>query len=126
MQLLGQTYANSGQYQRAEALYGQAIAFAETSHYLQVQAKALVGLGELARQQQDWAGAIAPLQTALGLFEDLGARSDLAEAHYQCGLTHQAQGAIEMAQTHFQRAIQLFTEIQAPRQVAKVELAQQL
>ena len=85
----------------------------------------MVGQGELARQRQDWAGAIAALQTALGLFEDLGARSDLAEAHYQCGLTHQAQGAIEMTQTHFQRAIQLFTEIQAPKQIEKVQEAQQ-
>jgi tetratricopeptide (TPR) repeat protein len=126
MQLLGQIYANGGRFANAEALYTQAIAFAKTSHYRQVQAKALVGQGELARQRQDWAGAITALQTALGLFEDLGARSDLAEAHYQCGLTHQVQGAIEMAQTHFQRAIQLFTVIQAPKQIAKVEAAQLL
>ncbi|MGD1908549.1 MAG: hypothetical protein ACFB0C_21550 [Leptolyngbyaceae cyanobacterium] len=124
MPLLGQIYANGGRFTEAEVLYEQAIAFAETSHYLQVQAKALVGLGELARYRQDWDSAIASLQTALGLFEDLGAQIDLAEAHYQCGLIHQAQGTIEMAQTHCQRSIQLFTEIQAPKQIEKVQAAQ--
>jgi hypothetical protein len=53
--------------------------------------------------------------------DDLGAQSDLAEAHLQLGLTYQAQATATAAQTHLVTAAQRFEAIQAPRQVAKVQ-----
>lgn len=40
--------------------------------------------------------------------------SDLAEAHYQLGLTFAQKGDIEKSQENFDTAIQLFHEMQAP------------
>jgi tetratricopeptide (TPR) repeat protein len=123
IQLLAQTYTTLGNGERATKLYKRAIAFAEESHYIQVKAKALIGWGQLLRQQGDLDPAIQNLTLALALLEDLGAQSDLAEAHWQLGLTHQAQPDQIAAQTHFAAAVQIFEAIQAPRQVAKVQAA---
>ncbi|MEL6380933.1 MAG: tetratricopeptide repeat protein [Cyanobacteria bacterium J06626_18] len=124
IQLLAQTYTNLGNSGRASELYERTIAFAEASHYVQVKAKALVGLGTLSRRQGQAEQAITAIKMALELLEDLGAKGDLAEAHYQIGLTYQHQGEPAIAHIHFATAVQYFTEIQAPRQVAKVQAAQ--
>ncbi|MEM1280353.1 MAG: NB-ARC domain-containing protein [Cyanobacteria bacterium P01_H01_bin.152] len=123
IQLLAQTYTNLGNAERATELYERAIAFATESHYVQVKAKALLGWGQLLRQFDDLDLARQNIHTALELFEDLGAQSDLAEAHLQLGLVHQASKSIAMAQTHLAAAIQIFEAMQAPRQVAKVQAA---
>jgi len=122
IQLLAQTYTHLGNAERATELYERAIAFAEASHYVQVKAKALVGWGQLLRQQGDLDSAIRNLTTALELLEDLGAQSDLAEAHLQLGLAYLAQDT-PSAQTHLTTAAKIFEAIQAPRQVAKVQTA---
>jgi len=121
IQLLAQTYTNLGDRDRATELYERAIAFAEESHYVQVKAKALVGWGQLLRQQGDSNRAIQNLISALELLEDLGAQSDLAEAHWQLGLAYQVQPDQLAAQTQVAAAVQIFEAIQAPRQVAKVQ-----
>jgi len=124
IQLLAQTYTHLGAGDRATELYERAIAFAEESHYIQVKAKALVGWGHLLRRQSATAAAIQQIEQALPLLDDLGAQGDLAEAHYQLGLTYQAQGDTLLAADHFAIAVRLFETIQAPRQIAKVKTAQ--
>lgn len=124
IQLLAQTYTNLGDSGRATELYERAIAFAEKSHYVQIKAKALLGLSVLSRHQGEGSQAVELGETALALFDDLGAKGDLAETHYQLGLTHQNRGQSAIAQTHFNQAVRYFTEIQAPYQVAKVTTAQ--
>ncbi|MEM9768814.1 MAG: ATP-binding protein [Cyanobacteria bacterium P01_D01_bin.71] len=121
IQLLAQTYTNLGNAERATELYERAIAFAEASHYVQVKAKALVGWGQLLRQHHQTELALEKITIALDLLEDLGAQSDLAEAHYQLGLTYQTHAAKAAAQTHLATAIRNFEAIQAPCQVAKVQ-----
>lgn len=120
IQLLAQTYTNLGNAERATELYERAIAFAAASHYIQVKAKALVGWGQLLRQQGDVAGAVQQTTAALKLLEDLGAQGDLAEAHYQLGLAFLEQQVLDTAEAHFAVAIDWFENIQAPRQVEKV------
>ncbi|MGD1859952.1 MAG: NB-ARC domain-containing protein [Leptolyngbyaceae cyanobacterium] len=121
IQLLAQTYTNLGNAERATELYQRAIAFAEESHYIQVKARALVGWGQLLRQQNQAELATEKITAALNLLEDLGAQSDLAEAHYQLGLTCQTRAEKAAAQAHLSTAIRNFEAIQAPCQVAKVQ-----
>lgn len=123
IQLLAQTYTNLGRVDRAKDLYQRAISFAEESHYVQVKAKALVGVGKLLRYQGNVEEAVEQINQAIGLLEELGAQGDLAEAHYQLGSTFQKQQATETAQAHFLKAIHFFEAIQAPRQVTKVQRA---
>lgn len=137
IQLLGQTFSNLsdvpgdpyGHRSRAADLYHRAIRFAEQSHYIQVKARALSGLGELDRQQGQWAIALGHHHQAIDLLQDIGAQCDLAEAYYQAGLTYVAMGdncgagetRPSQHRRYFETALGLFERIQAPKQVLKVK-----
>lgn len=118
IQILGQTYVNLGNLEKAHEMYHRAMAFAEQSHYPQVKAKSLNGIAEIHRQQESFELAVVNHLEAISILENIGAKCDLAEAYFQLGLTEQKM----KSQNHinFERAIQLFTEIEAPKQVNKV------
>ena len=120
IQILGQTFSNLAETNKAYKLYQKAISFAEESHYIQVKARCLSGLAELYRQQQAFEPAIANHQAAINLLEEIGAKCDLAEAYFQLGLTYQVTGKIKLSQRNFKQAMELFKQIDAPKQVAKV------
>ncbi|MBW4490205.1 MAG: tetratricopeptide repeat protein [Trichocoleus desertorum ATA4-8-CV12] len=124
IQILGQTYVNLGDFEKASALYQMALNFSETGGYTQIKAKTLNGLAEINRQQSAFDSALNHHAEAIALLEQIGAKCDLAEAYFQLGLTHQTMNNIVSSQTNFDRAIQLFTEMQAPQQVIKVQQAQ--
>lgn len=121
MQILGQTYVNLGQFEPATALFHQALTAAEESHYRQVQAKTLNGLAEINRQQANFDLACQHHEAAIDLLDQIGAQCDLAEAYWQSSLTDQHLGNCQTSQAKRDRAIQLFTEIGAPKQVAKLK-----
>ncbi|MEM6350074.1 MAG: NB-ARC domain-containing protein [Cyanobacteria bacterium P01_D01_bin.14] len=126
IQLLGQTYNCLNELDTAQQLHQQAIAFANASHYLQIKAKALTGLGELHRKRYRFTQAIQFHTQALDLLEKVGARCDLAEAHLQYAVTlRAASNAVSDRASdpkwHFQTALQLFSAIQAPGQILKVQ-----
>jgi tetratricopeptide (TPR) repeat protein len=120
IQILGQTYTNLGDLSTALDLYRQAIRFAEDSHYLQVKAKILSGMAEIDRLQGELDAALPRHRQAIALLEEIGAKCDLADAHYQFGLTLCHRGDDRQASDHFAQAVQLFTDIQAPQQVERV------
>jgi tetratricopeptide (TPR) repeat protein len=120
IQLLGQTFVNLGNTQKASELLHKALTFAEHGHYTQIYAKTLMGLAEIHRQQSNFAQALQFHAAAIAQLDQLGAKCDLAEAHFQQSLTYTASGNPPASQTSRDRAIQLFTTIQAPKQIAKV------
>ncbi|MEH1894354.1 MAG: tetratricopeptide repeat protein [Nostoc sp.] len=120
MQILGQTYVNLGEAYQANQILHQALTFAEESHYMQVKAKTLNGLAEIHREQADFELALAHHREAIELLDKIDAKCDLAEAYFQLGLTYQKMAKPDESQINFNRAIQLFTEIQAPKQVEKI------
>jgi tetratricopeptide (TPR) repeat protein len=119
MQLLGQTYINLGQFEQAQHMFEQALTFAETGHYRQIQAKTLIGLAKIQRQQGAIDSAIAHHAAAIELLDAIGAKCDLAEAHFQLGLTLQKKDKTASCY-EAAIAIRLFAEIRAPKQVQKV------
>ncbi|MEH1910222.1 tetratricopeptide repeat protein [Nostoc sp.] len=120
MQILGQTYVNLGDFYQANQILHQALTFAEESHYMQVKAKTLNGLAEIHRQQADFTLALADHTEAIELLDKIAAKCDLAEAYFQLSLTYQKMAKPDESQMNFNRAIQLFTEIKAPKQVEKI------
>lgn len=119
MQILGQTYVNLGDFSKANQILQQALTFAEESHYMQVKAKILNGLAEIHRQQA-FTLALTHYTEAIELLDKISAKCDLAEAYFQLGLTYQKMANPDDSQMNFNRAIQLFTEIKAPKQVKKI------
>ncbi|MEA5576542.1 tetratricopeptide repeat protein [Anabaena sp. UHCC 0451] len=120
---LGITYKNLENFTSSFEMYIRAIAYSEESNYTQVKAKALTGLAELYRIQDDFKKALSHHSESIELLDKIGAKYDLAEAYYQLGLTYQKMGEIENSNTNFNEGIRLFNEMEAPKQVEKVEKA---
>jgi tetratricopeptide (TPR) repeat protein len=117
---LGLTYKNVNQIDKAFEVYNKAVDFAKRTEFVQVRAKSLNGLAELYWITKANEQALAFHLEALEILEKIGAKSDLAEVYYQLGLTYQAMGEIERSQEKLQVAIQLFSEMEAPKQVERV------
>lgn len=120
---LGFTYKKLGNLEKSFEMHNQAITYAKESHYTQVKAKALYGLAELYREKRDFETAISNHLEAIDLLDKIGVKPDLAQAYYELGLTYQKMGEVEDSRTEFQKAIQLFNQMEAPKQVEKVRRA---
>ena len=120
---LGLTYKNLGNIKKSLELCQRAISFSEENSFTQVKAKAISCLAELYREQDGFEKALFHHTEAIGILNRLGAKCDLAEAYYQLALTNQKMGQFNQSQENFTQAIALFNEIQAPRQVEKVQTA---
>ncbi len=120
IQIIGQTYVNLGEFEKAKEMYHRALGFAQASFYTQVEAKTLNALGEINRQEKLFAIAIQHHLKAISLLEIIGAKCDLAESYFQLGLTYKNMNKQNESIASFERAIQLFTAMEAPKQVKKV------
>lgn len=118
---LGKTRNNLGEIEKSFEMYQRAIVYSEENYYSQVKAKALDGLAELYRKQEDFETALSHHSEAIELLDKIGAKCDLAEAYYQLGLTYQKMGNAQQSQENFDKAILLFREMEAPKQVEKVQ-----
>jgi tetratricopeptide (TPR) repeat protein len=115
----GKAYHELGEINNAEMQYNKAIIFASNTNFLQAKAKALTGLGEIY-MQSNLEVALNYHNESILILDNIGAKCDLAEAYYQQALTYQQIGESEKSEQNFQKAIQLFEAIEAPKQVEKV------
>ena len=120
IQILGQTYVNLADFEKAEEMFSMALKFAESSHYTQVQAKSLNGLAEIYRRQKTFESALQNHLAAIELLDKIGAKCDLAETYYQLGLTYRNMGREGESRVNVEKAVWIFEEIKAPKQVEKI------
>ncbi|HAA31015.1 MAG TPA: hypothetical protein DCE56_29055 [Cyanobacteria bacterium UBA8553] len=120
---LGLTYFNLGKTEKSFSFYYKAISHAEESYFTQIKGMALNGLAEIYREQKKFEAAILNHSKAIESLDKIGAKCDLSEAYYQLGLTYQKMGDAQKSQENFDRAIQLFSEMEALKQVEKVRRA---
>ena len=121
MQILGQIYFNQQQIEPAQKIWQRAIAFSQSSHYTQIKAKSLSGLGQIERFTDNYIQADIYHQQAVELLEKIAAKCDLAEAYYQWGITLRDNRQIQKSKECFDKAIAIYQKIPAPKQVARVE-----
>ena len=120
MQILAQILFARRQLEPARIMWQRAIAFSQSSHYLQIKAKSLVGLGKIERQAAKFDLAHNYHQQAIDLLEKIAAKCDLAEAYLQQGITLQAEGRVLESKSRFDLAIAIYQKIPAPKQVERV------
>ncbi|MGB6298925.1 MAG: NB-ARC domain-containing protein [Rivularia sp. (in: cyanobacteria)] len=120
IQILGQTYVNLADFEKAEEMFSMAFKFAESSHYTQVKAKSLNGLAEIYRRQKTFESALENHLAAIELLDKIGAKYDLAEAYFQLGLTYQGMIKEADSKVNVEKALGLFKEINAPKQVERI------
>lgn len=121
IQLLGQTYGHLRDLAQAEKLYTQALSFAEAGHYPQVKAKALTGLAISYRQTHQLSIALQHHTQSIELFESIGAKCDLANAHIELGHSYVSLQRPDIARQYWQQALELYGDIDAQKQVHRVE-----
>ena len=120
MQMLGEIFFNYRQLKPAKTIWQRAIAFSQSSHYTQIEAKSLLGLGKLETLAGNLESANCYHQQAVELLTRIAAQCDLAEAYYQWGNTLQTARQFDRSQGLWQKAIALYQKIPAPKQVARV------
>ena len=118
---LALTYKNLGEIEKALDIYNQVISYTENSPFAQAKTNALNGLAQLHREQGNLETALDFHREAISVLNEIGAKCDLAEAYYQLALTNQKMGEVVQSRENCEKAIALFTEMQAPRQVEKVQ-----
>jgi tetratricopeptide (TPR) repeat protein len=121
LQKLGQTYTNLADFSAATEIYQQTLTFCKTGNYLQIQAKTLAGLAELDRLQGRLEAAKDKYLHAIEDSDRLGAKCDLAEVYFQAAITWNGAGEVQQSNIYLEKAEQLFTEISAPKQIAKLQ-----
>ena len=124
MQILGQIFFNYLQIEPAKAMWQKAIAFSQSSHYTQIEAKSLVGMAKIERYTTNFQQANLYHQQAVEMLDKIGAKCDLAEAYFQWGLTLQANKLTTDANDHFEKAIALYQQIPAPMQIERIQQRQ--
>ncbi|MEG3973723.1 tetratricopeptide repeat protein [Microcoleus sp. herbarium8] len=87
-----------------------------------MKAKALNGIAALYREQGEFDTALQHLAEATQIL-DRSNKLDRAEACYQLALTEQKLGNTDKTQANFDRAIKLFSQMDANKQIEKVQLA---
>ncbi len=117
---LAATYRNVGEIERSSMLYQKTTLYSEENHFTQIKANALHGSAQLYREQRAFELAISHHSRAIELLSKIGAKCDLAEAHLQFGITYQRMSLPEDSRVHFYHAMQLFSDMNAPKRVERV------
>jgi len=114
---------NKGELQSALETYNQMLSIAESSNYKQAKAKALIGIGIIERKKNQTSKALMNILKASELLLELNAKPDLAESYFQLGLTYQAMKEYDQVETYKAKALKLFGQMEAPKQIERVNQA---
>ncbi|HIK06239.1 MAG TPA: ATP-binding protein [Trichormus sp. M33_DOE_039] len=117
------TYKNLGLIETALETCNQAITHCQNNLFSFLEARATSCLASLYREQGEFAVAINKHHEAIASMTTVSDKCNLAKAYYQLGLTYQRIGETRESQENFNRAIALFNEMPAPKQVEKVRKA---
>ncbi|OYQ65229.1 hypothetical protein B9G53_08185 [Pseudanabaena sp. SR411] len=120
---LGMAYQTLGDSRKSEFMFNNAIKYARESNYRQVEGKAINGLAEMYRQKKDFQNAVLSHLSSIEILNKIGAVCDLAEAYLQLGLTYQAMGEHDQAEEYKAKALELFAQMEAPKQIERVNKA---
>lgn len=110
---LAHTYRNLGDLEGAIEQYQDTLHFAKANQFTQIEAKAYHGFGQVARLQQHYNVAFEHHNRAIELFQQIGAKCDLAEAYTHRAASYRAIGDIAASHADIQQARQLFKQIGA-------------
>ena len=122
---LGLGYRNIGNFTRAIEMYNEALSYSQDAKDSRIKAVALYGLASIDREMERFTDALKKHLEAIKILTNIGARYNLAEAYFQNGLTCQKMHEDRMSKENFQKAIQLFSEMEAPKQVERVRRSMQ-
>jgi tetratricopeptide (TPR) repeat protein len=104
---LAESYSRLGGYQKAEELFGEAIALAASGENQQQEADCLRKLGRVKRLQNRWDEALADTQSAHKLFDALNDDLGIARCCQAEGVIHRQRGNYQDAADAYSRALEI-------------------
>jgi tetratricopeptide (TPR) repeat protein len=116
----GQTYLKLKRIDRAIHYFNLAIDYANDSNYTQVMAKGILGFAMIHRYSNNLQASLSSNLEVIKLLKVIKAKPDLAEAYFQLGLTYQAMGEHDQAEEYKAKALELFAQMEAPKQIERV------
>jgi len=102
--------ARNGRGVDAEPIFQRALEAFEDAGDLRGQAIVLGNLAAIAGQRRDFSRSIELAEQSLGLFELIGAQTDIARVNFNLGLLYRNQGDLLQAETNMRRAAEAFGE----------------
>jgi tetratricopeptide (TPR) repeat protein len=116
----GLTYKKIGKNEKAYEYYRKCISYADDYKFKQIKGKALISQAEIERLRDNHNNALEKLNESIELLKRIEAKCDLAEAYFQLGLTYQKIRQYDEAEKHKVKALELFTQMEAPKQIERV------
>lgn len=116
---LGASYVVLQDLDRAEEALRRSLSLSERSGYTAGKAQALLTLSD-RQNYENHALALETAQAALALWQNLGDKQGIAHSYGQVGVCYMAQNILLEATQNYERALQLWREINNPSQQAEV------
>jgi len=107
---LGMICADRRKWDEADGYFQSAFAGAERSGDVRLQGLCLLNHAEVHVARQAFDRARADVERALGIFDQLDARFDKADAYRMLGVVYRGLGQLEVAERHLDRSGALATE----------------
>jgi putative nucleotidyltransferase with HDIG domain len=101
---LGMINADRGQWAEADRCFQHAFAGAERNGDLHLQGLCLLNHAEVRLAHKDFSRARADVERALGIFDQLNAQIDKADAYRMLGMVHRAMDQLDFAERQLLRA----------------------
>ena len=120
---LGRAYMHLFNIKNGFDMFTIARTYAEERHYPQVKANALTGLAWGLRIQRNWERTISYHHESIEILRTIGAKCDLADSYFELALTYQAMEEHDQAEEYKAKALELFSQMEAPKQIERVNKA---
>ncbi|NEO87937.1 MAG: hypothetical protein F6J87_27315 [Spirulina sp. SIO3F2] len=117
---LAMAYQNLGYKQEALNFYKECLEQSKAFGYKQAEARVYTGLASIDRSNSKLTSAIEKHDFSVKTLKGIGAKCDLAEAYFQYGLTCRNMGDASQSEKYRAKAIQIYEQILAPKQIERV------
>ncbi len=120
---LGKALKNISKLTESEDTYKESLKFTENSKSSIVEAATYLGLAEIARIQGHIEEAMGYHTKSIDILEKFKVIAGLSEAYFQLGLTYKAMREHDQAEEYKAKALELFAQMEAPKQIERVNKA---
>jgi tetratricopeptide (TPR) repeat protein len=120
---LGRSYIQSKNFETAKYALNIASKIAKEYSFPEVLGIVYVLESKINYYEKNFGVSIFLCQSAIEILEKIFAICEMAEAYFQLGLTYQAMGEHDQAEEYKAKALELFAQMEAPKQIERVNKA---
>ena len=119
--LIGIAYIEINELEKGLENLNSTCNLAQDYNYKKLDGQAKVAISRIKRQLGDYPSALSYSEQAISLLNEVNAKAELAEAQFQLAITYRAMKELSKSHESFQEAIRLYTELEAPQQIERIQ-----